>query len=458
MQNSRETALVVLSRIETEQAYAGILLDAELRRSGLDARDRAFATELVYGVLRWQRTLDWYLEQKSAKPLKKLHPWLRRILRIGTYQLFFLDKIPASAAINESVRLAGAYGRKAKLPAQTAKGVVNGILRALQRDRETLRAPNTLADPVQRLCVTYAFPDWLVRRWIARFGEAGAEDACRINNTPARLSVRYNTLQTSAADLTQRLQSSVASFEALPYGLPGFLLEGHPPIADFAEYQQGLLTVQNASSMLIALLLDPQPGAAVLDACAGTGTKTTHLAERMRNSGRILALDAHAGKLERLRAACQRMAVSIVETACGDATQFTPPGNQAYDSVLVDAPCSGLGVLRRHPEATWTTQESDIRTLSQLQQRLLHQAAGWMTPGGVLVYSTCTTEPEENQQVIQAFLHTHPDVVTESAAPFLPQELHDSLTPEGWLLIDPPASVFDGFFGARLRKRVPNSA
>ncbi len=453
MQNSREVALTIVARVETEQAYAGILLDAELRRFAWDPRDKALITELVYGVLRWRRTLDWYLEQVSKKPLKKMHPWLRRIVWLGAYQLLFLDKIPASAAINESVTLAGKYGRKAKLPANTAKGVVNGILRSLHRSRDTLKSPETLMEPVARLSVTYSFPEWLVRRWLARFGEAVAEDACRVNNAPPALSVRQNSLKISLTELEQRLQIRAESVEPLPHALPGFTLSGHPAVSDLLEYQRGLLTVQNASSMLIALLLDPQPGDSVLDVCAGTGTKTTHLAERMQNQGSILALDVHAGKLERLQVACERLGVKIATSQCVDATQFAPSAGQHYDCVLVDAPCSGIGVLRRHPEAKWTTQEIHMAQLSDLQQHILHQAAICVRPGGIIVYSTCTTEPEENQHVVQTFLHNHSEFRTESVIPYIADGMRDWITPEGWLLIDPPQPLFDGFFGARLRRQ-----
>jgi len=452
MRKSREIALRILARVDIEGAYASILLDVELRGLSCDARDKSLITELVYGVLRWRRTLDWYVEQVSNKPLKKMHPWLRRILWLGAYQILFLDKIPPSAAINESVTLAGTYGRKAGLPARTAKGLVNGILRSLHRSLGTLRAPDTLPEPVARLSTTYSFPEWLVSRWISRFGVPGAEDACRINNVPPALSVRVNSLKTSLAELEMRLRSHVETIRPLPYALPGLAISGHASFSNFPEYQQGLFTVQNASSLLIGLILDPQPGESILDACAGTGTKTTHLAELMQNKGSILALDVHAGKLTRLQHMCGRLGVTIVETHNTDATQYTPQSQQYFDRVLVDAPCSGLGVLRRHPEAKWTTQESNIFQLQNLQQRILDHMAACVRPGGVLVYSTCTTEPEENQHVIEAFLHTHSHFQTESVAPLLPGELRQWVMPEGWLLIDPLQPLFDGFFGARLRR------
>lgn len=455
MKKSRELALQMLARIEASDAYTGILLDAELRISSLDARDKALVTELVYGVTRWRKTLDWYVAQVCKKPLRKAHPWLRHILRLGCYQLLFLDKIPASAAINESVNLAGTYGKKIGMPAQTAKGFVNATLRNLERRRATLRLPETLTDPVERLATAYSYPEWIVTRWIARFGQAGAERACQINNRPSPLIIRVNTVKTTRAELARSLESRVKSVIPLPGELPGLVLSGHPPVAELPEYQQGHFTVQNAASLVISLLLDPQPGETVLDACAGSGTKTSHLGELMQNQGKILAVDRHAGKLQKLRENCHRLGIRIVETHCDDVSQLSWhyfQAKQTVDRILVDAPCSGLGVLRKHPEAKWTTEDRLMLELQQVQVRLLSDVARVLHPGGVLVYSTCTTEPEENEQVVEKFLSLDRTYRIDSVSPYLPENLHPCVTQEGFLRIDPPQPYFDGFFGARLLK------
>lgn len=454
MTTSRELAFQILTRIETEQAYTGIVLDTELTRSGFDARDKALVTELVYGVVRWQKTLDWYLEQVCHKPLRKTHPLLRQILRLGGYQLLFLDKVPASAAINESVKLAGKHSKPTGLPPPKAKGFVNATLRALDRARPTLRAPETILDESDRLATVYSYPEWRIARWRARWDRATTEQICRINNQPPAMIIRVNCLKTSLAELQSRLRAQVQTVTPLPGNLPGLVLTEHPPIAELAEYQNGLFTVQNAASMLIGLVLDPQPGERILDACAGSGTKTTHLAELMQNRGDILAIDLHAGKLDRLQDNCRRMGISIARTWCGDVTHFPErAGNQAfplYDRVLLDAPCSGLGVLRRHPEAKWTKQPTQIAELQQLQQRLLRHVAAFVRPNGVLVYSTCTTEPEETQHVMTTFLQTVSNFHITPLQPVLPEFLHANITPEGFLLLDPPQEYFDGFFCARL--------
>jgi 16S rRNA (cytosine967-C5)-methyltransferase len=446
VENSRELALQILSRIESGKAYADILLDTELRKSSLDARDKAL-------VVRWRKTLDWYLDQVCKKPIRKTHPWIRYILRLGGYQLLFLDKIPPSAAINESVKLAGKYRNKLGIPAKSVKGFVNATLRQLDRDREKLQKPDTLPEPISRLATRYSYPEWMVRRWVQRFGIPGAEDACRINNRPLPLIIRVNTLKISPAELQQILAPSVQSVQVLPGKLPGLVLSGHPPISELPSYRNGHWTVQNASSILIALILDPQPGEHVLDACAGSGTKTTHIGELLKNHGKIIAVDMHEGKLRRLRENCQRLGIRIVQTYCRDITTSSKhhfQEKQGFDRILVDAPCSGLGALRKHPEAKWTKQESQILELQQLQVRFLLHAATLLRPGGVLVYSVCTTEPEENEEVIKKFLHDMKNFQIETLRTCLPDILQPYVTQEGFLRIDPPQQYFDGFFCAKL--------
>jgi 16S rRNA (cytosine967-C5)-methyltransferase len=455
MENSRELALRILARIESGKAYAYALIDKELRQSALDSRDKALVTELVYGVVRWRKTLDWYLDQVCKKPVSKTHPWLRLILRLGGYQLLFLDKIPPSAAINESVKLAGISSHKSGIPAQTAKGFVNAALRQLDRSRDRLQSPETLADPVARLATTYSYPEWLMQRWIARLGESGTANACRLHNQPSPLTIRVNTLKTSVRECQATLASQVQTITPLPDPLPGLVLSGHPPIAELAGYQDGLFTVQNASSILMSLILDPQPAEYILDACAGSGTKTTHIGELMHNQGKIVASDLHEGKLQKLRANCHRLGIKSVETYCGDVRSLPDDSiqeQQGFDRILVDAPCSGLGVLRKHPEAKWTKQASQIRKLQQVQIHLLRHVAKLLRPGGILVYSVCTTEPEENEEVMKTFLSNLTNFRIEPLSSYLPAALQPYVTPEGFLRIEPPQQYFDGFFCAKLTR------
>lgn len=460
MSNSRDLAIRILSRVESDNAYISVLLDAEFRKSpSLDPRDRALVTELVYGVIRWRKTLDWYLDQVCKKPMRKTHPWLRQVLRLGAYQLLMLDKIPPSAAINETVKLAGTYSKKLRLPAKTAKGFVNAALRELERNRKTLKSPDTLPDAITRFATKYSYPEWMVKRWVRRLGEKGAEDTCHMNNQPPSLTFRVNTLKASLADVRRQLAANVNSVTPLPGNLSGLAVSGARSVSDLPCYQKGLCTVQNASSILISLILDPSPGENILDACSGSGTKTTHIAERMKNRGNITAVDIHKGKLQQLKENCRRLGVTIVQTSPGDMTTsldlpgYEYQGDRGFHRILIDAPCSGLGVLRKQPEAKWTKDETHIAELQQLQLHLLTHAATLLHPDrGVLVYSACTTEPEENEEVIEKFLRSVKGFQIESPLPYIPEELHRFITPKGFLRIEPPQEYFDGFFCARLSR------
>ena len=459
--NSREIALQVLCRIERDRSYITIALDTELQKfPTLDQRDKGLATELVYGTVRHQKTLDWYLDQFCKKPMQKTNLVLRAILRLGAYQLLMLDRIPPSAAINESVKLAARYRRQIKLPVKTAKGVVNGILRQLHRNRVTLKKPEILRRPSARLASEYSFPEWLVKRWIQRLGIEGAEEACRINNQPAPLCLRVNSLKISLDMLQEQLRAQTGTLQSLPSPLPGFAVSDAPPPTEIVCLSQAEAIVQNAASMLIPLILDPQPGEHILDVCAGSGVKTTQIAERMQNCGRITAVDLYEHKLQRLQETCERWGVDIVQSVCGDMTTiqelpgFDRDGKQSFERILVDAPCSGLGVLRKHPEAKWTRQESDIQDLQHLQLKILTNAVGFLPPeGGVVVYSTCTTEPEENEELLALFLRHAPNFHVEPIHEYIPKALQPWLTAEGYLRIHPPQTYFDGFFCARLSSR-----
>ena len=460
MKNSRDLALQILSRVEADNAYINVLLDTELQKaSSLDPRDKSLITELVYGVVRWQRCLDWYLDQVCKKPMRKTKPWLRHILRIGGYQLLMLDKIPPSAAINESVKLAGKYHKKIGLPVKITKGVVNAVLRQLDRSRETLKTPETISNAEKRLSVQYSYPEWMVRRWIQRLGVERTEEVCRIQNQPPLLTLRVNTLKTSCSDVQQQLIQEVKTLTPLPGDLPGFALSGHPPISELACFRQGECTLQNASSMLVSLILDPKPWENILEACSGSGIKTTHIGELMKNRGKITAVDLYEKKLQRLQDNCRRLGITIVQTYCGDMTTFIDlpafhfQNDRGFHRVLVDAPCSGLGVLRKHPEAKWTKHVSQIKELQQLQLRLLTHAVTLLHPNkGVLVYSTCTTEPEENEEVISKFLRSNPEFRITPPHSYLSQEFHQYITGDGFLRIEPPQEYLDGFFCARLER------
>ncbi|MGH2348672.1 MAG: 16S rRNA (cytosine(967)-C(5))-methyltransferase RsmB [bacterium] len=440
--SARDVAVTVLARVDSGGAYANLLLHRSLADAHLPASDAALATELVLGVLRQRGRIDWTLQGAAAHPLPELPVRIRAILRAGCYQLLFLSRVPPRAAIHEAVELAKRYGH-----AGTA-GLVNAVLRRIASEGERPLPP--AADPAARLAVAQSHPQWLVQRWIDRLGPADAAALCAANNMPAPMFVRLNLMRASRDVLVARLRAGGATVTATP------LSEGVEVRDGFAERErmaaEGLLTVQDLGAMLVTHVLDPQPGETVIDACAAPGGKTTHIAERMANAGRVLACDVHAGKLG---ATARRAAVTgaaIVEPHAQDARALAQVFPNLADRVLVDAPCTGLGVVRRRPEIKWRVRVSDIAALAALQRDILTGAAGAVRPGGVLVYSVCTTEPEEGEGVVTAMLRGRSDFF-----PDLPADLPDGFAPtggadSGMMSVWPHRQGTDGFYIARLRR------
>lgn len=441
---ARELALQILIRVETRGSYANLLLDHALETQLLPAADRRFATELVYGVLRQRSALDWIISRHSTREPAALTPALRNILRLGAYQIVYLDKIPAAAACNEAVELAKRYGH-----AGIAK-FTNGVLRAVVRGQADIVWPE---DPVQRIAVRHSHPPWMVERWIARYGAAQATALCAANNCVPPLSVRTNTLRITRDALRERLAAEGVAAEESAVAPDGLLLTGYPPVRELAAYREGLLQVQDEASMLVAEIVRPGPGSTVLDTCSAPGGKATHLAQKMGNRGEIFALDHHAGKLRLVTASCRRLGITIVETRQCDARKLDCFPDGAADAVLVDAPCSGLGVLRRKPDAKWRKTAGQLTIIRQLQRQILAAAAGKVRPGGTLVYSTCTTEPEENETVVADFLAANTAFAAADIRPLLPPRLREEMTAaRGYLQLLPHLHGTDGFFIARLTR------
>ncbi len=434
----REKALEILTRVETG-AFADALLDRA--RQAFDARDNAFILELVYGTLRNRTLLDWTLNQFSTHPLAKTDAWTRNILRLGAYQMLFLDKIPVSAAVNTAADLAKDYGKKG--------GYVNGLLRNLDRKRASLVGPGP-DDPVKRLSILHSHPEWLVRRWVKRFGEERAERLLRENNRPAPLSVRANTLKTTRDRLKASLEAEGAAAIETAYSTVGLEIISSPGLRSLTAYGKGWFMVQDQAPQLISLMLGPRPGETVLDACAAPGGKATHLAELMENRGAVIALESDQGRLKRIRENSARLGISIISPVWGDAMKYQ---EGRFDKVLIDAPCSGLGVLRRHPDGRWNKNEKAIRERAVLQRGILENCALLLKPGGALVYATCTTEPEENEEVIDSFLAEHNEFAIEDPQQLLPASAARLVDDRGFFRTFPDEPAMDGFFGVRLVRK-----
>ncbi|GAA3407055.1 16S rRNA (cytosine(967)-C(5))-methyltransferase RsmB [Paenibacillus hodogayensis] len=446
--SARELALAVLTRVETGQAYSNLLLNQMLQKHGLSKSDAGLATELVYGTIQRRNTLDYWLEAFVAKGLAKLEPWVRNLLRLSVYQLRYLDRIPEHAAVNEAVSIAKRDGHAG------ISGMVNGVLRNVIRRKDELTIPDSL-DPVSRISLETSHPAWLVKQWAERFGVETAERICRSNNEPPHASVRVNTLRLTRGELLERMEQAGMRARESVLAAEGVVVESGGNMALTPWYAAGELSVQDESSMLVAAMVDPQPGMSVLDCCAAPGGKTAHLAELMNDNGRIVACDLHEHKRELIAAQSDRLGLRCVETRTLDARHLPETfAGTVFDRILLDAPCTGLGVIRRKPDIKWTKTAQDSIDIAGLQAELLDKAADLLAPDGVLVYSTCTISAEENERVVERFLLAHPAFSLEQP----PEPLRSSL-PEGTIAENGAVTVLphrfgsDGFFIARLRKR-----
>ena len=443
MDKARETALKALHEVNEKGAYANVALARALRAANLSDMDRRFATELVYGAVKAGGTLDWMLRRYVNRPLSKIPPMVRDILRLGIYQLFFMARVPASAACNTAVEMT-----KRCSHAGTVK-FVNAVLRTAAREPEKAAFPAGAAQAAQGLALAAQHPQWLVERWLKAFGYEETKALCDFDNAQAVLSLRTNTLKTTREALLTRLGEE--GVEAVPsdWAPEGILCQRHGSLDALASLQQGLFQVQDESSMLVAHVLAPVPGDFVLDVCSAPGGKTTHIAARMADRGRIVALDVHEHKLRRVAENCERLGITSVEPLLLDAREAGARFSRQADRVLVDAPCSGLGVLRRKPDARWRKTPEEIAALAPLQRAILKSAAAAVKPGGVLVYSTCTIERGENEAVVEDFLAQHEDFALECVGDLLPGKKR----PETMLQLYPQRDGTDGFFIARLRRR-----
>ena len=436
---ARAVAARVLERVETDGAFADLALDAELRRRTLPVRDVALATELILGTLRWQRYLDWILAPHSRRRLPALDPRVRVLLRLTAYQLAFLERVPAFAAVNDAVTLArGAPG---------VAEYVNAVLRAFARRGVAEREPALPRDPLEALATRCSFPTWLAARWLARYGAEEAEALMRALNARAPLTVRANTVRTTREALAARLREEGLQVRATPLAPEGLVVEGGGDPGRWRAFVEGLCVLQDEASMLVARLLEPAAGTTIADVCAAPGTKTTHLAQLMDNRGRVLAIDPQAARLARVGEAAARLGVTIAEAVEGSVETLAPRWAGACDGVLVDAPCSNLGVLRRNPEVKWRRQPADVAAASERQRGILAAAAGLVRPGGRLVYATCSLEPEENDDVARDFLAARADFTVEppTACPVAPDAA-------GFVRCLPHRHGTDGFTAIRFRR------
>jgi len=443
----RAICLEILNRIEEIGGHPDILLtDSFKKYRHLAPVDRAFLTELTYGVLRWRGRLDWIIRHFSAIPFDKIESRILNILRLGLYQIEFLSRTPSSAAVNESAELAK------RIRGRRGAGFVNAILRSAIRKKSEVLSPDMNEDPVLYISVVESHPLWLVRRWVEEFGVEEVEKICAFNNQIPPLTLRTNTLKINRAELIEKLKGK--GLEPLPslYSEEGIVLKEPPPASELPFVKEGLYIIQNEASQLVTSILDPRPGERVLDGCAAPGGKTTHIAQRMKNRGEIYALDLNRGRLDLIEEMSRRLGIEIVKTVKGDTTHpLAIPGGLGFDRVLADVPCSGFGTLQRNPDLKWKRGEEDLPRLGELQSSILGNLSLCVREGGILVYSTCTVFHEENEDVIERFLREHPEFRLDSIANILPEESHFFIK-NGYFKTFPPRNGMDGFFVARMVK------
>ncbi|HET7522112.1 MAG TPA: 16S rRNA (cytosine(967)-C(5))-methyltransferase RsmB [Bacillales bacterium] len=442
-QTARDAALAILLKIEQREAYSHLLIHRAVAENRLDPKDKALLTRLVYGTVQHQNTLDFYLDAVIKKQPEK---WVRVLLRLAVYQMAYLDKVPDRAVLHETVEIAKRRGHRG------TAGFVNGVLRALQR--EGFPDPKVLKDPSERLAVQTSHPAWLLNRWLEQYGLRTVQHICEANNTAPKVTARINRTRTSKDHLLQRLEEEgvkAKSGNLAPEAIE--ITEG--TVQDTENFRDGLFTIQDESSMLAAHALDVAEGMKVLDGCAAPGGKTTHIAELMSNTGTVVGLDLHKHKIKLIEQQAQRLGLTNVKAEALDSRLAGQRfGETRFDRILVDAPCSGFGVIRRKPDIKWRKTPNDVRVLSRVQGDILQALAPLLKPGGKLVYSTCTVGTEENDAVITSFLRNHHDFVSDPT-------LKDRMPPVVGKCVDagkngiqilPHDFGTDGFYIAALQK------
>jgi 16S rRNA (cytosine967-C5)-methyltransferase len=444
-ESARSLAVQILNRIDQAGLFAEPLLDQALSRGAMtDAHDRRLLTEIVYGTLRMRGRIDWVIAFFYKGDPASMDSGVRNILRTALYQYFFTDRIPVFAIVDEAVKLV-----KTLQPA--ASGLVNALLRNVMRKEKEIPWPDIENDPAGHISIIHSHPHWLVKRWIASFGLEETLDLCRANNEIPPLTVRVNPLKATREEVTQHLQQNGFTVRETEFSSDGLVLI-HPaiPVRDTFSYKEGLIQVQDEVSQLVARLLDPGPGEKILDACAGAGVKATHLAEIMKNQGIVTAVDISRQKVKALRENAERLGIAIIAPLVRDLRE--DPGEAfrgAFDGILLDVPCSGLGTLRRNPEIKWRITPEDLQRHAVVQKRLLACAAGCLRQGGRLVYSTCSMMSEENEAVIKDFLSRRGDFRCILPPALIPPSM---VTEQGFFMTRPDRHGTDGFFGAILQR------
>ncbi len=439
MVNLRELVIKTLVEVEKNNSYVNLLLPKLIANLG-KKEDKDFVVELTYGVLKQLKLLD-YMAGKLLKKRSKLPPFVINAIRVGLYQLYFLDKVPTYAAINETVEAV-------KRNYRGFTGVVNGVLRNFIRRREEITKID-VSDEVEYLAIAYSHPEWMVKRWLNQYGYTKTVEILKYNNHQPNLTLRINTLKISPKAYCDLLNEKNINFKQLPYLPEGVVILGKVGVKELPGYDEGLFYIQDTGSMFIAYLINPEPNSVGIDACAAPGGKSTHLAQLMGNKGIIYAFDVHPGRLKLIEENAHRLGINIIRCLLGDATRLKLPDGVNPNWILADVPCSGTGVLARKPDARWQKSEEEIIKLSQYQLEILTNLSKLLPPEGILVYSTCSIEPEENEGVVENFLRKNPNFVLVKPPEWF---FNLGIVKNNYYLRLLPGEIGDGFFGVILKK------
>ncbi|OLS01710.1 16S rRNA (cytosine(967)-C(5))-methyltransferase RsmB [Tissierella creatinophila] len=442
--NARELSMKILLDINKNKAYSNLSLNKYLV-DVKERKDENLIREIIYGVLENLIYIDYIISKASKVKMKKIHPYILEIIRIGIYQIVFMDKIPESAAVNESVKLAKKYGHKGTI------GFTNGILRSISREKEKYTSID-VNDKMKYISIKYSHPEDLVKIWIDEFGIDFTQKLCEANNNRPLLNIRINTLKTNKNALINSLKQKGIETVDGKYAEDCLIVKNPFAITETDEFKKGLFTIQDESSMLVAQIMNPKENSRVLDVCSAPGGKSTHIAQVMNNKGFILSRDIYPHKIKLIEENVNRLGIDIIKTEVYDALKRDESLLGKFDYCLLDAPCSGLGLIRRKPEIKLNRKEEDIESLSNLQYKIIQNVKDYIKIGGFLVYSTCTILDKENIDLIKIFLKENPNFKLVDIQDRIKNKEEFSTLNDGYIKLFPHIHKTDGFFIAKMIK------
>ncbi|MDY6791290.1 MAG: 16S rRNA (cytosine(967)-C(5))-methyltransferase RsmB [Thermodesulfobacteriota bacterium] len=448
--DARKTALYILNDLDHGNKTLDSILQAFSDRMDLlSKKDRSLLNALVYGVIRWRGRLDHIIDCLSNIPIARIEPKALNIIRMGLFQIIYLSRIPVSAAVNTSVELAKSFAPPWVI------GFVNAMLRNAVNKFETVPFPDPEKDPVSAIAVHNSFPKWLIKRWILRYGDKETAKLCEAINVIPPITIRTNTLKTTRGNLLASLKKEVVTIKRTAYSPDGIsLVKPNSSIPEMKSFKDGWFVVQDEAAQLVTLLLGVHPGDTVLDACAGLGGKTGHIAQIMKNQGTIFALDKDERKLSRLVPEMKRLRISIVTPLTGNLEKpLDIKGVKLFDRILLDAPCSGMGVIRRNPDIKWATSKINLSRYKKKQLIFLKNIASLVKPSGILVYTVCSLEPEENEEVVEEFLSSYAEFDIKNISTMLSYGHDLGVSKDMYLKTLPHKNNMDGFFAVCFQKK-----